>query len=156
MSDRSSREPSPLFPVLSPFYDTVRDFSWPLIRVILGGSLLVHGIAKLAGPTVAAYASNSFSRRGIEPALPLAYLIFFLETIGAICIVLGLFTRFFAAAIAIELAVITFFVFYPNGYGFSSPGGGWEFPFIWGALFFVVALRGGGPWSLDRRIGMEL
>ncbi|MDB5594061.1 MAG: DoxX family protein [Hyphomicrobiales bacterium] len=156
MSEVPSREPSPLIPVLAPFYDTMRDLSWPLLRFVVGGALLIHGIAKLLGPGVAAFAAGSLSRRGIEPAVPLAYVIFFLETIGAVCIVLGLFTRFFAAAVAIEMAVITFFVFYPNGYGFSSPGGGWEFPFIWGALFFIIALRGGGPWSLDRLVGKEL
>jgi uncharacterized membrane protein YphA (DoxX/SURF4 family) len=45
-------------------------------------------------------AANILSRRGIEPALPLAYVVFFLETIGAICIMIGLFTRFFAAALS--------------------------------------------------------
>jgi putative oxidoreductase len=120
----------------------VRDLSWPLLRFVVGGALLIHGIAKLLGPGVAAFAAGSLSRRGIEPAMPLAYVIFFLETIGAICIVLAPFTRLFAAAIAIEMAVITFFVFYSNGYGFSSPGGGWEFPFIWGALFLSSPCAG--------------
>ena len=36
---------------------------------------------------------------------PLAYVMFINETVGAVCIILGLFTRFFAASIAIELAV---------------------------------------------------
>jgi hypothetical protein len=34
----------------------------------------------------------------------------FLETVGAVCIILGLFTRFFAAALAIEMTLITFIV----------------------------------------------
>jgi uncharacterized membrane protein YphA (DoxX/SURF4 family) len=55
-------------------------------------------------------------------------LIFFLEIVGAICLILGLFTRFFAAAIAIELAVITFHVSWRNVLSFSNPDGGWSFP----------------------------
>jgi putative oxidoreductase len=43
-----------------------------------------------------------------------------------------------------------------NGFAFSSPGGGWEFPFLWGLFMFAIALRGGGPYSLDRKIGKEL
>jgi putative oxidoreductase len=63
---------------------------------------------------------------------------------------LGLFTRFFAAAIAIEMALITFVVQMPSGFGRM------ELPFMWGLIMFAVALRGGGPYSLDRVIGKEL
>jgi hypothetical protein len=64
--------------------------------------------------------------------------------------------RFFAAAIAIELAVIIFHASWRNGFSFSNPGGGWEFPFLWGLVVFAIALRGGGPYSLDRKLGWEL
>ncbi len=33
---------------------------------------------------------------------------------------------------------------------------GYEYPLMWGLLMFAVALRGGGPWSLDRKIGWQL
>jgi hypothetical protein len=45
---------------------------------------------------VAATASSALARRGIQPAEPLAILIIILETIGGICVALGLFTRFWA------------------------------------------------------------
>src|SRR5262249_34770073 len=123
-------EPKPLIPALEPFYQWVRELSWPLIRLTVGGTLLVHGIVKLMGPGIAVFAQNSMARRGIEPALLVAYLIYFLETVGATAIMVGLFTRFFAAAIAIELAVITFAVDWHNGYGSTRPGGGWEYPLL--------------------------
>jgi len=149
-------EPKLLIPVLDPFYNRVRELSWPLIRLTVGGTLLVHGIVKLMGPGIAVFAQNSMARRGIEPALAVAYLIYFLETVGAAAIMLGLFTRFFAAAIAIEFAVITFVANWGNGYGATRPGGGWEYPLPWGLIFLAIALRGGGPYSLDRLIGREL
>jgi putative oxidoreductase len=149
-------EPRPVIPALSPFYSRARDFSWLIIRVAAGGVLLTHGIIKLMTTTVAAFAGGSMARRGIEPAMAAAYVVWFNETIGAACLVLGLFTRFVAAAITIELAVITFAVSWPNGFSFSSPGGGWEFPFLWGLVVFAIALRGGGPYSLDRKLGWEL
>ena len=67
--------------------------------------LLVHGIMKLMPmaergvvPTIEAFASGSMARRGNEPAMAAAYAVFFLETVGAVMIILGLFTRLFAAA----------------------------------------------------------
>jgi len=149
-------EPKLLIPALESFYGRVRELSWPIIRLTVGGTLLVHGISKLMGPGVAAFASGSLARRGIEPALPLAYVIYTLETVGAVAIMLGLFTRFFAAAIAIEFLLITFVAHWPNGYGWTNPRGGWEYPLLWGLIFFAIALRGGGPYSLDRKIGREL
>jgi uncharacterized membrane protein YphA (DoxX/SURF4 family) len=47
------------------------------------------------------------------------------ETLGAVCIILGLFTRFFAASIAIELAVELWIVHYAKGFGASA--GGYEY-----------------------------
>jgi putative oxidoreductase len=156
MSVISKKEAKPIIPALDAFYNHTRDLSWLLIRVTVGGILLTKGIIKLTTATVAAFAARSLAARGIEPALPLAYFVWFLETVGALCIMLGLFTRFFAAAIAIELAVITFLVYWPNGFTFINPGGGWEYTFMWGLIVFAVALRGGGPYSLDRKIGWEL
>lgn len=149
-------EPELVFPGLAPFYARVRDLSYLLIRITVGGQLLVHGIVKLMGAGVAAFAAGSLARRGIEPALPLAYVIFFNETVGAVCLILGLFTRVIAAIIAVEFFLITFVVHFHNGYSFSSPGGGWEYPFMWGLIIFAISLRGGGPYSLDRVIGKEV
>ena len=126
----SSQEPRPIIPAMAPLYDHTRDLSYLLIRLVVGGTLLVHGINKLMGPGVVAFAQG-LARRGIEPSLPFAYWIFFAETIGALMVMLGLFTRFFAAAIAIEFCVITFVAHWPNGYGWTNPRGGWEYPLMW-------------------------
>ncbi len=71
---------------------------------------------------------------------------------GGICIGLGLFTRLIAAAISIEMAVIA--STYLPKFGWTSPG--YEYPLMWGLVMFAVALRGGGPWSLDRKLGWQL
>src|SRR5262249_51647090 len=110
-----SAEPKPLIPALEPLYQRLRELSWPIIRVTVGGTLLVHGVLKLLGPGIQAFAAGSMARRGIEPALPAAYAVYTLETVGAIAIILGLFTRLFAAAIALEFLVITIVASGPNG-----------------------------------------
>jgi len=90
------------------------------------------------------------AKNGFAPGPFFGYSAIILETIGAVCIMLGLFTRFFAAAIAIEMAVITFVAQWPNGFSRI------ELPFFWGIVMLAIALRGGGPYSLDRVIGKEL
>jgi putative oxidoreductase len=157
----SAGEPKPIIPPLASFYSHTRELSWLVVRLTAGGMLLVHGIMKVMpmaekgfAATIDAFAVGSMARRGIEPAIFAAYVVFFLETIGAVLIILGLFTRLIAAAAAIEFAVITFIAHWPQGFAWSR--GGWEYPLFWGLILFAIALRGGGPYSLDRKLGWEL
>jgi putative oxidoreductase len=63
-------------------------------------------------------------------------------------------TRFVAAALAIEILVALLFVHLPKGY--AAGGSGYEYVLLIGATCFVIAIRGGGPYSVDRAIGKEL
>jgi len=107
-----------------PFYAWTRDLAWPLVRIAVGGTLLVHGMGKVLNQDVMAFAARSMAGRGLEPSVPFAYMIYFNETAGAILIMLGLFTRFAAASIAIEFFLITFLAHFGNGYGWTNPRGG--------------------------------
>jgi putative oxidoreductase len=145
-------EPRPVISALAPFYaNFAREISYPLIRVTVGGTLLVHGINRAEIPL--GHAAQEMAKLGLEPALLFAALALINETVGAFCVALGLFTRVFAASIAIELAVISS-LFFHNGWAWAHHG--WEYTFLWGLMFFAIALRGGGPYSLDRKIGWEL
>jgi putative oxidoreductase len=95
-------------------------------------------------------------RFGHVSSMPWAIGLFlmFIEFAGGICITIGLFTRFFAAAVAIEMAYLTFIQYWHNGYGWRHDG--YEYVMMWGMLAFAIALRGGGPYSVDRLIGREL
>ena len=106
--------------------------------------LLPHAWPKFMVAGAHGVAANTLARRGIEPALALAILIMFLESVGAICITIGFLTLF-----------ITFKVQMPNGWFFSAQGGGAEFTVMWAALFLIILIRGGGPHSVDRAIGKE-
>ena len=144
-------EPKLLLPFLRPFYDKVIPLSWLIVRAACGGILLVHGWGKVTrGP---AFYVKGFTDMGFDPALPWVWGGLILEFGGAIALILGLFTRFFAAAIAIEMAIIT--CLYLNN-GFSWLNRGYEFTLLWGLVALAIALRGGGPYSLDRKLGIEL
>jgi putative oxidoreductase len=141
-------EPKLIFPGLAGFYASVSDLWYPMIRIVAGGCLFMHGWTKMHNGADGVIAS--MTRSGFVPGTAFGYAAIFLETVGALAIVLGLFTRFFAAAIAIEFACITFIAYMPMGYNKM------EATLIWGVLFFAIALRGGGPYSVDRLIGKEL
>jgi putative oxidoreductase len=142
-----------LFPGLTGFYEGMLPVAATLVRVVVGIMFLMHVWGKFnAG--AAAVAANVFAKNGIEPALMWAYCIMFLEVVGGICLILGLFTRFFAAAFAIEMLVALLFVHLAKGY--AAGGGGYEYVLLIGAVCFTIAIRGGGPYSLDRMIGKEL
>jgi putative oxidoreductase len=148
-------EPRPLIPALANFYAVSRDLAWPVVRFTAGGFLFVHGFNKVANLTIAGFAGG-LARRGIEPSLALAYVIFTLETLGALCLAFGFLTRFWATAIGIEFLLITFVAHWNNGFSWTQQGGGWEFPLFWGLIVLAIGLRGGGPYSVDRMLGREL
>src|SRR5579864_9488407 len=54
----------------------------------------------------------------------------------------------------LEMLVALLFVHLPKGY--AAGGGGYEYVLLIGAVCFVIAIRGGGPYSVDRAIGKEL
>jgi putative oxidoreductase len=148
MSYSRADEPKLIFPALAGFYETAGDLWYPMIRIVAGGLLYIHVWPKLVnGPAAVAV---GMTKQGWSFPVFFAYAAIFLETIGATCVVLGLATRFFAAAIAIELAFITFGVMAPKGWSNMEPN------ILWGIILFAIALRGGGPYSLDRLIGKEL
>ena len=61
--------------------------------------------------------------------------------------------RAWAASAAIELAIITV-IYWKTGFSWLNRG--YEYTLLWGWVCFAIALRGGGPYSLDRKIGVEL
>jgi putative oxidoreductase len=141
-----------VWPQLSNFYTSFFEVVYALLRVIMGYILFMHGWVKLGAG--AAAVTGSMAKNGLEPASMFAYAAMFLETFGAACLILGLFTRFFAAAIAIEMAVAFLVVHFPKG--FAAGQGGYEYVLLLGTVLFLIAIRGGGPYSVDRAIGKEL
>ena len=144
-------QPRLLIPQLARFYACAEPLSWALIRLTAGLMLIPHGWPKLM-MGVSATANMALVKRGIYPAEPLAIVLIALETLGGLCIALGLFTRFWAAAVTIEMGVIV----YHHLPKFGWTDRGYEYPLMWGLVMLAIALRGGGPYSLDRKLSREL
>jgi putative oxidoreductase len=148
----ANREPRLLLPALKPLYDFLTPLSWPLVRCAAGLILAVHGWGKIArGPEAMA---PVFEKLGYQHPLLVVYVLILIEFFGGLAIAAGLFTRFFAAAVTIEMAVIMFAHYLPNGFSWLNRG--YEFVLLWGLVTLAIWWRGGGPYSLDRKLGREL
>lgn len=149
---QSQTEPRLLFPGLRSFYASLEPLSWLLVRCACGLILAVHGWGKIARGAEAM--APLFVKMGYTNAVPLIWFLIFVEFVGGLAIAAGLFTRFFAAMVTIEMAVIMFVHYLPNGFSWLNRG--YEFVLLWGLVSLAIWWRGGGPYSLDRKIGVEL
>ena len=153
--DTAQRAASPIqlfIPHFESIYKVLEPLSWLVIRCACGLILAVHGWGKIAKG--AEQVAPNFEKLGFTPALEVVYLLIFVEFFGGLCVACGLFTRFFAAAIAIELGVIFFTQYLPNGFSWLNRG--YEFVLLWGLVALAIAMKGGGAYSLDKKIGHEL
>jgi len=142
-----------IYPGLAGFYEKMMPIAATLVRVVVGIMFLMHVSVKFK-IGAAAVAANVMAKSGLEPALGFAYVAMALELIGGVCLIIGLFTRFFAAALAIEMLIALIFYHLPKGY--AAGGGGYEYVLLIGVVCFTIAMRGGGPYSVDAKIGKEL
>jgi putative oxidoreductase len=153
MIGRAGNEPKLIFPGLAGFYATWREIAYALVRVTMGYILFMHGWAKVTGAGMTGI-SGYMTKLGLVPGGLFAGAAIFLETVGALCLLVGLFTRFFAAALAVEIGIA--FLAVHMSKGFSASKGGFEYVLLLGIVLFAIAIRGGGPYSVDAKIGKEL
>jgi putative oxidoreductase len=117
-----------------------------LLRVSLGIMFIAHSLVlKLMTFTLAGTAQY-FESLGL-PAF-LAYATFFAELVGGILLVLGVQSRWVALALLPVLAGAAW-VHSGNGWVFSGPGGGWEYPLYLIVLSVAQALLGDGAYALS-------
>ncbi|WP_082540778.1 DoxX family protein [Pseudolabrys sp. Root1462] len=141
-----------LIPGLAGFYAWAPEVGYLLLRVVIGYILFMHGWAKVQAGFGAEV--GFFVKVGFAMPVLCAFAVIFLETVAAACVALGLFTRFFAAALAVEIGVMFVAIHGPKG--FSASKGGYEYVLLLGMVMFFIALAGGRRYSLDRMIGKEL
>jgi putative oxidoreductase len=143
-------------PALGSIYSAVGEYAEPILRIALGGVLIPHGLQKLFGMFGGmGFARNAelFDKLGYTPGVFWGTLVGCTELIGGILLVIGLFTRFAAAAVLIFMLTAIHFT---SAKGFFWGAGGMEYPILIGvcALFFLI--RGGGHCSVDHAIGREI
>lgn len=118
-----------------------------LLRVSLGILFLAHGLVKVLVFTIPG-AVSFFQSTGYPGAL--AYVVIAAEIGGGLLLIAGFLTRWTALALTPILIGATL-AHGGNGWLFSSPNGGWEFPALWTVLLIVQALLGGGAYAFEGR-----
>lgn len=109
------------------------------LRLAVGGVFLRHGLVKFHSgiPAVAGFLHGA----GVPFASIWAVVIIAVETVGAACVLLGIFTRFWAACMAVEMVVAIVAVKFPQRGNIELEG-----LLLAGALALVAL--GDGPLSV--------
>jgi putative oxidoreductase len=128
-------------------------FAVLMLRLLLGFVFVMHGSQKLLGGGGIAGFAGMLNKMGIEPHVPLAWVVAITEFVGGICVFLGFLTRFWAAGLAIDMGVALFKVHLANGFFISKNG--FELVLTLGILALAVVFMGPGAPSVDRATGIE-
>ena len=142
-----------MIPALAGLYRRLAPLSYAFIRVLVGALFLPIGIDKLFFGGAARIAAGNILRLGVEPPLAWAWTVAGLEFFGALLLMLGLFTRPVAFALAVELATITAGILTPRGWLWTINGV--EVGLLLLLALIGLVLGGSGRYSLDRLIGRE-
>jgi len=141
-----------VFPGLAGLYERFEPYCYAFMRFATGAVLVPHGIQKIANSSAAGL-SKGIAAHGLPFPLTLAWLAIFAESVGAICLALGLFTRLAAFMIWIEMSVIIVVFQWEFGYFWTNRG--IEYALLWWLLCLAICFRGGGRYSIDRQLGRE-
>lgn len=115
-----------------------------LLRISLGIMFLAHALLKVF--VFSLPGTVQFFENAGFPGF-LAYVVIFAELAGGIMLLLGFFTRYAAAALLPVLLGATS-VHFANGWVFSAPGGGWEYPLFLTIAVIVQGLLGDGALAM--------
>lgn len=109
-----------------------------ILRIVTALLFLEHGLSKVFGFPVAGPPLNS----------ALMILAAFLETVGALFVLVGAYTRIVAFILSGQMAVAYFMAHEPHSF-FPLVNKG-EPAILFCFIFLYLVFAGGGPWSVDR------
>jgi putative oxidoreductase len=76
------------------------------------------------------------------------------EIVLGLALIMGIMTRW-AALASLPIMIGAIIPHAGNGFSFSNPGGGWEFPVFWSILLVAQAMLGGGAYALGNPVKQE-
>jgi putative oxidoreductase len=120
-----------------------------LLRISLGAMYVAHSLILKHFTFTLPGTAQFFESLGLPGAL--AYLTFWAELIGGLLLIAGIGTRWVALGL-IPVLLGALWVHAGNGWVFSAPNGGWEYPAFLVIASVVQALLGNGVLALDRKV----
>jgi putative oxidoreductase len=141
--------------------ETDGSLSGLVLRLALGVVMFPHGAQKLlglfGGPGLSASLKWFQSAYHIPFIWALAAVL--AESVGAVALAAGFFTRLAALAVAVDMAVAVYLIhskigFFMNWAG-TQKGEGFEYHILAIAIALALVIKGGGLWSVDRAIAKK-
>lgn len=127
-----------------------KEYGAALLRLALGVMFIAHGLLKPVVYTMAG-SVQFFETIGFPGWL--AYVVVAAELIAGTLLIVGYRTRVVAAA-TLPILLGAAWVHLPNGWLFSAPNGGWEYPVFLAVAVIAQTLLGDGALALGRtRVG---
>lgn len=118
------------------------------LRIALGAMFISHALLKYFIFTLPA-AALYFESLGLPGSF--AYFTFAIELVGGVLILTGVYSRWISAALVTILLGATW-AHFGNGWFFSSPNGGWEYPAFLALAAIAQALLGDGKFALSNAV----
>lgn len=115
-----------------------------LLRLSLGTMWIAHALLKLMVFTLPGTAAF-FQSVGYPGWL--AYPVFAIELVGGIAMVMGIYARQVSLALT-PVMLAAAFVHFGNGWVFTSPHGGWEYPVFLAVASVALYLAGDGALAM--------
>jgi putative oxidoreductase len=125
---------------------TAAHYGATLLRISLGAMWIAHALLKLMVFTLPGTA-RFFESVGFPGML--AYPVFAAELIGGLALVFGVYARQVSLAL-VPVMMAAASVHVGNGWVFTSPGGGWEYPVFLTVASVALWLLGDGALALRR------
>jgi putative oxidoreductase len=122
------------------------EFATFLLRVTLGIMYLSHSVVLKLATFGLAGTAGFFVSVGLPGWL--AYVTFAAEAVGGVLLVLGVKTRWVVVALSPALFGAIIWVHAWNGWVFTAPNGGWEYPAFLIVASIVQFLLGDGAYAL--------
>jgi putative oxidoreductase len=116
-----------------------------LLRIALGVMFLSHSVVLKYFTFTLDGTAKFFESIGLWS--PLAYVVFAAEVVGGVMLILGVQVRLVALALQ-PILLGAVWVHAGNGWVFTSPNGGWEYPLYLSLLTIVQILLGEGAYAL--------
>lgn len=152
----SAASPRLVIPALGGLYDALSGFAHATLRIGLGAILIPHGMQKLFGWFGGMGLEKNaalFDKIGYSPGMFWGTLVGATELVAGALLVIGLLTRPAAIAVVIFMINGVWFLSKTGGFFWTNRGSEFAILILLVALFLLV--RGGGPWSVDRKLGRE-
>jgi len=147
--------------MLNKFFETRNDVSLTVLRLALALVILPHGAQKVLGWFGGFGLSGTMHFFTETMGIPtvLAVMAILAESLGAIGLLAGFFTRLCAFGVGTTMVVAALMVHVQNGFFMNwfgkQAGEGFEYHILAVGMAVTLMLAGGGRWSVDGKLAQK-